>query len=78
MTYETRVTRLPVTPSGTELFHEFGTNIEIVDEAAGEFVELSQETGKIRIDPTEWPTLRAAINRMVAECRPEESKEGVQ
>lgn len=78
MTYETRVTRLRVTPTGTELFHEFGTSIEIVDEAAGEFVELSQETGKIRIDPTEWPTLRAAINRMVAECRPEESKEGEQ
>lgn len=73
MTHEIRVTRLRVTPTGTELFNEMGTNIDIVDEAAGEFVELLQETGKVRIDPTEWPTLRKAIDRMVRECRPEES-----
>jgi hypothetical protein len=25
--------------------------------------------GKISVEPSEWPVLRAAIDRMVAECR---------
>ena len=27
------------------------------------------DAGKIRIDPTEWTALRAAIDRMIGECR---------
>ena len=26
--------------------------------------------GKIRIDSTEWPAIRAAIDRMIGDCRP--------
>jgi hypothetical protein len=52
------------------------TVIEIVTEAAGEFVEVSQhghtDLGKIQISPDEWPGLRDAIEHAVALCRGEE------
>lgn len=55
------------------MFHESATEIEIVDEATGEYLEVSQCTdsyeGKIKIDPHEWPTLKAAIDKMIKECR---------
>jgi len=54
---------------GEQLFHCSVTEIEIMDEAAGEFVEVSQEGGKLRFDPEEWPHVRAAINKMVKLCR---------
>ena len=45
-----------------------------LDVAEGEFVTVKQsglaDAGKIRIDSTEWPALRAAIDRMILECRP--------
>lgn len=45
-----------------------------IDEAGGEIVVIEQsglvDAGKIRIDPTEWPAIRAAIDRMIEECRP--------
>jgi hypothetical protein len=52
-----------------------GIIITIEDEGGGEFVEIRNEdsvagTG-LRIDQEEWPTLREAIERMVAECRNE-------
>ena len=31
---------------------------------------LTPEMGQIAINPEEWPTLRDAIDRMIAECRP--------
>lgn len=71
--YETRVTKLTVNRAGDPIFSEMATCIEIVDEAAGEFVTVSQEgrrdLGKIAIEAKEWPELRAAIDRMISECR---------
>lgn len=73
MKYETRVTALVVLPVGQPTFSEMATTVEIADEAAGEFVEVKQrgriDIGKIQINPEEWPALRAAIDRMIAECR---------
>lgn len=70
--YRTRVTRLLVVPEGEPSFSEMSTTVEIVDEAAGEFVEVAQharaDMGKIAINPQEWPVLREAIDRMVALC----------
>ena len=43
--------------------------IEIVDEAAGEFLEVSQEGGKLRFDKEEWPHVRDAIEKMFKLCR---------
>lgn len=75
MSYETRTTKLTVLFKGEPLFHESATEIEIVDEAAGEYLEVKQcsdsHEGKIKIDPYEWPALKAAIDRMIKECRKE-------
>ena len=71
----TRTTQLTVMPKGEATYSELSTTITIEDEAAGEFVTVEQhgrtDLGKIAINPEEWPMLRAAINRMVKECRPE-------
>lgn len=76
MTYETRVTRLTVVPQGEPIYGELATHVEIVDEAAGEFVEISKTTlvGRevVGIDPVEWPALRDAIQKMISECRSKE------
>lgn len=40
-----------------------------VDDSAGDFVEVRQQIGKIAINHEEWPILREAIDRMIAECR---------
>jgi hypothetical protein len=73
MNYETRTLKIAVVQIGEQLFHDATTNIEIVDEAAGEFIEVSQHTdsggGKIRIDKIEWPKISAAIEKMLKECR---------
>ncbi len=75
MSYETRTTKVTVLFKGESLFHESATEVEIVDEAGGEFLEVSQcsdsHEGKIKIDPYEWPALKAAIDKMIKECRKE-------
>ena len=71
--HQPRVTRIAVGPQDEPLFSEMVTTVEIVDEAGGEFVEVIQHggegIGKIQISPEDWPALRAAINRLVRECR---------
>ena len=67
--YVTRTTAINVLPENDALFSEQSTTVRIVDEAAGEFVEVEQEEGKIRIDPKEWPIMAEAIGQMIAECR---------
>jgi hypothetical protein len=74
MKYETRTLKIAVCVKGEPIFHEGTTEIEIVDEAAGEFLKITQspddaEPGVIRIDAIEWPMLKAAIDRMLKECR---------
>ena len=66
---QARVTRIVVVPSDEPIYSERATTVEITDEAAGEFVEVSQEVGKIQLSPEEWPALRRAINRLVRDCR---------
>lgn len=72
--YHARVTALAVVLTRENcLFAETTTHVRLEDEAAGEFVVVEQSgddgLGKIHIDPTEWPVLRQAINRMVDECQ---------
>lgn len=73
MTYETRTLSILVVPNGETIFSERATTVSIDDEGAGEFVTVSQagnsDPGIIKIDPIEWPELRAAIDRMIGECR---------
>jgi hypothetical protein len=69
MNYETRTTKMIVGVKGEPIFDDSVTEIEIVEEGDGEFVEISQEDKKLRFDADEWPHVRAAINKMVKLCR---------
>jgi hypothetical protein len=74
MKYETRTLKIAVGVKGEPIFHEGTTEIEIIDEAAGEFLKITQspddaEPGAIKIDLHEWPMLKAGIDRMMKECR---------
>ena len=73
---ECRTLKIALIPKGEPIFSERATHIEIVDEAAGEFVEVSQDydnvkSGTIAIDSTEWPLLKSSIDRMIDDCRDE-------
>jgi hypothetical protein len=52
-----------------QIFDDSVTEIEIVDEAGGEFLEVSQDGGKLRFDKDEWPHVRDAIEKMFKLCR---------
>ena len=71
--YETRTMAVIVLPHDQPTYSEMATTVSIDDEVGGEFVVVSQDgradLGKIAITPEEWPTLRAAIDRMIGECR---------
>jgi hypothetical protein len=69
MTYETRTTKMIVGVKNQQIFDDSVTEIEIVDEAAGEFLEISQDDQKLRFDPEEWQHVRAAIEKMFKLCR---------
>lgn len=78
--YETRVLSLIVLPAGAPTFSEMATTVTIIDEAAGEYVEVTQNggrdcLGKVAIEPGEWPSLRDTIDRMIGECRKADSVE---
>lgn len=68
---KTRITRLTVAPEDADLYDDLSTHIEIDDEGGGEFVKIVQPSGsaEIRIDVDEWPAIRAAVNKLVKECR---------
>jgi len=73
--FRVRVTRLSVLPNKEPLFSEQCTNISIVDEAAGEFLEIEQQSGRtdvksqtIQVTTEEWPALKEAIERLLADC----------
>ena len=76
MGFERRVTAVTLCKKGEPIFSDYATRVEIVDEAAGEFVEVSQAGreggGKIAIASDEWPALRDAIDELIAACRDQE------
>lgn len=70
--YHTRTTRLTVLPEGEPIFSERATHIEIDDEAAGEFVKVTQQRDKstqgcdtLTFDPDEWPEVKSAVDTMM-------------
>jgi hypothetical protein len=71
--YETLIGSLIVVPVGDPIFSEMATEVKLVDEAAGLFVEVEQhgqaDVGKISINPEEWLPLRAAIDQMAKVAR---------
>ncbi len=70
---ETLITQVVVVEDGEVLHHDSATTITIEDEAAGEFVTISQHIDEgvmtLKVDPAEWPTLRDAIDMMISKCR---------
>lgn len=71
--HEVRPAMWRVGPAGAPVFSEEVTEVIIVDESVGEFVEVRQshssESGVVQIDRSEWPALRAAINKAMRMCR---------
>ncbi len=70
--YKTIIDSLTVLPEGDPIFSEMATKIYLEDEAAGLFVIVEQngrtDIGKIQINEEEWPHIRKAIDRMIADC----------
>ena len=71
--YEIRTKSWIVAPKGEAMFSELATVVSIEDEAAGEFVTVTQhgrtDVGKVCINPDEWVTLRDAITAAICACR---------
>lgn len=72
MKYITNTKSLIVRPEGEAIFSERATTVSVDDEAAGTFVVIEQfgrsDSGKVAIDPEEWPAIRDAVEAMLAEC----------
>lgn len=72
--YEIRTMKIIVSPKGSNSFDRTTTSVEIQDDGGGEFLEISQcdkDRQIIKIDPSEWSTIRDAIDCMIKECRDE-------
>lgn len=62
-----------VKPKGEPIFSERSYRVDIVDEAGGEFVKVTDgELKTISIDPSDWNKLRNAIERAVKQCKPDD------
>lgn len=71
--FEVREVKWCVVPKKETLFSEMATYVEIVDEAAGEFLVISQSGDKglqeIRLDVEEWEAVKKAVDYAAALCR---------
>ena len=63
--YEIQTLSLIVKPKGEPIFSERATTVTREDEAAGEFVAISQDGQTIRIDRGEWSAIKEAVDRML-------------
>jgi len=63
----TRVLKVVILPKGDSIFSETATEVEILDEAAGEFVEIRQAYGTIRLDISEWLEIKKAVDTAFAQ-----------
>jgi len=77
--YKIRITRLAVLPDGEPLYSMRCTEVSLVGEAAGEFIEIKQasensdvESLTIGVMPEEWPALKEAVERLLAEIKAHE------
>jgi hypothetical protein len=79
--YITRTLKIAILPKSEPIFSECCTTIEIKDEAAGEFLLVTQQSGstevkeqQIQIDPEEWETLKHGIDAMMEEIKKHQTK----
>lgn len=72
--YHARPVAWIIKPTGEPIFSEQSTRVEIVDEAGGEFLEITDgRLQKIQINPEEWPQLKRAIENAVKWCNKDEA-----
>lgn len=70
-----RITQMSVLPDNCSIFELVATHIAIDDEGAGEYVTITQHTTDrhgdhvVNINPDEWPAIRAAVNKLIKECK---------
>lgn len=69
-----RKTQGVLVPDGEPIYSERGYTLTITDDSGGEFLVVfchddQCQNGEIRLDPSDWPALRSAIDEMVKECR---------
>jgi hypothetical protein len=69
-----RTTQLTVLPEKASIFSEFATSVSIRDEAAGEYIVVSQEKGEILFDLNEWPFIVEAVGRLIKEIKEHETE----
>ena len=80
MSFIQRFTRISVVPEGEPIYSERATEIEIQDEAAGEFLVVRQvndrnkDAAEIIIEPDNWPAIRGAIELLLASLRKGEAE----
>ena len=70
--YEARTVAIAVAREGATVMDDSVTKVEIVDENGGEYVTVSQcirEEQTISITAEEWPAIKAAVDKMIGECR---------
>ena len=70
----TITSRITVLPKGESIFSQLATEISIVDEAAGPFIEMRQfpEEGDeqtIKFDVDEWPYIAKAVGKLIQEIK---------
>jgi len=73
---EVVVSQITIVKRGEAIFDETATHVRLQDEAAGEFVEISQQSGlanpraeTIQIEPSQWPKIREVVDYMISKCR---------
>jgi hypothetical protein len=70
----TITSRITVLPEGEPIFSQLATEISIVDEAAGPFIEMRQfpddgEEKYLRFDIDEWPYITKAVGKLIQEIK---------
>lgn len=71
MAFEARFISAAICREGEPIYSETSTLVSIRDDGGGEFVEVSQGSGRISMDVDEWPAIKAAIDAMILSCRSE-------
>jgi len=76
MKYTSRITQMTVLPAGEPIFSEKATVITIEDEAAGEYIKITQQTDAtfesnqtVAFDQEEWEEVTDVVNQMFGEIR---------
>jgi len=76
MKYTSRITQMTILPVGEPLFSDRATVVSIVDEAAGEYIQVKQQADTtsetdqtIAFGPDEWEEVTDVVNQMFGEIR---------